>query len=149
MRPEEINIEWLDNYATFVDDEPFLLTVRKLEADPPDLVEEIDHARQQLHQAVDQIVDRALDGLRERDRALLRSEKHCRALAEELEVVVRHSNAMVIASARPSRADETIRDVRHDTIRDLRDVSAQIRVRAERPTVERLTSSRAGVLRVA
>lgn len=89
---------WTEDSSTIIDDEPFLLCVRKLEAVPADDVEELETMRVQLHETVDHLVDRALASVGELRALVERVERRSEQLSAELECVVRHSNALVEAS---------------------------------------------------
>jgi hypothetical protein len=99
--------DWSENGPTTVD-EPFLLTVRRLDAPPGDDLEEFESVRGQLHQTVDHLVDRALESVGELRALVERTQLREERLVEELECVVRHSNALVQKSARGPRRDTLI-----------------------------------------
>ncbi len=99
--------DWGEELATTVD-EPYLLKVRKLEAPPADDLEALETVRGQLHQTVDQLVDRALESVGELRALVERTQRREQALVEELDCVVRHSNAVVMREARRPRRDTLI-----------------------------------------
>jgi len=98
---------WTDDCSTIVDDEPFLLSVRKIEAVPADDLEELETMRVQLHETVDHLVDRALASVGELRALVDRAERRGEQLSAELECVVHHSNALVEASS-PNQEDTLI-----------------------------------------
>jgi hypothetical protein len=98
-------VDWEDDSTTVV--EPFLLTVRKMDAPPSDDAEDLETVRGELHERVDQLVDRALESAHELRTLTVRSERAQTALREELEFVVRHSNALVKATAPAPRRSRT------------------------------------------
>jgi hypothetical protein len=91
--------DWTDESPTTVN-EPFLLCVRKLEAPPGDELEELETVRGQLHETIDDLFDRALESVGELRALVERAERREHNLVQELEFVVRHSNAVVQESAR-------------------------------------------------
>jgi hypothetical protein len=100
-------VDWEDDSTTLV--EPFLLTVRKMEAPPSDDLEELETVRGELHQRVDRLVDRALESVSELRAMVERTEEQRDLLTAELECVVRHSNALVEATApEPRRRKSTV-----------------------------------------
>jgi hypothetical protein len=98
--------EWTETSVTIVDDEPVLLTVRKMEAPPCDNAEMLETVREQLHEKVDALVNTALESVDELNAIVERSEREKGALAEELAFVVQHSNALIEATAPPPRRRE-------------------------------------------
>jgi hypothetical protein len=95
-----VHLDWEDDSTTIV--EPFLLTIRKMEAPPGDPeLEDLEQVRSELHQHVDRVVDRALESVSELRAIVERTQDERDALNAELECVVRHSNALVQATPSP------------------------------------------------
>jgi hypothetical protein len=105
-RPMTVN-DWSDEAPTSVE-EPFLLCVRKLEAPPGDELEELETVRGHLHETVDHLVDRALESVGELRALVERTQRREETLVEELECVVRHSNALVEKEMRRPRRDTLV-----------------------------------------
>jgi hypothetical protein len=99
--------DWSEESITTVE-EPFVLCVRKLEAPPGDELEDLEAVRGQLHDTVDHLVDRALESVGELRALVERTQRREETLVEELECVVRHSNALVQKSTRGPRRDTLV-----------------------------------------